>query len=242
MAVLKTSLEDWPSRRVWRLKNGYQPVVRKTFFKDLKTSFLNVLKPKLDAISKTDIQVVLNSTIVGSSERPYRGWILVATRLHIRLEEESRRLVFETFMKTWKRLPTRRFEDVFSINATGIQVVLNIITVGIFGTNHLPFCPCLKRENDQGLGYVIDTLQSGPEVNRWLQSMYDTLVCLWAYMSFWHMGKDNLTYLNHQYLQLIYYEGDYLASPNSFYCLDFYNASNWTTINCNNNHVYVDIL
>ena len=98
--------------------------------------------------------------------------------------------------------------------------------------NHLSFCPCLKRKNDQGLGYVIDTFQSGLEVNPWLQSMYNTLASLWAYMSLCHMRKYDLTYLNHQHLQLL--------RRWQFCCLDFYNASNGTTINCNNRHVYVD--
>ena len=47
-------------------------------------------------------------------------------------------------------------------------------------TNHLPFCPCLKWENDQGLAYVIDPFPSGLEVNRWLEYMYGTLVCMWV--------------------------------------------------------------
>ena len=86
----------------------------------------------------------------------------------------------------------------------------------IDSTNHLPFCPCLKRENDQGLGYVIDTFQSGLEVNRWLQSMYTTLVCMWAYMTLCHMRKDRLTlFLNRQYIELIYYKGTDKVSPNS---------------------------
>ena len=62
----------------------------------------------------------------------------------------------------------RSLGSVFTGNETGI----------INFTNHLPFCPCLKRESDQGLGYAIDTFLSGLEVNRWLQSMYNTLVCL----------------------------------------------------------------
>ena len=44
-------------------------------------------------------------------------------------------------------------------------------------TNHSPFCPCLKRENDQRLIYAINTFQSGLEINRWLQAMYNTLIC-----------------------------------------------------------------
>ena len=39
--------------------------------------------------------------------------------------------------------------------------------VVIYLTNHLPFSPCLKRENDQRLAYVIDQFQPGLEVNRW---------------------------------------------------------------------------
>ena len=47
-----------------------------------------------------------------------------------RFEDQFSRLAFKTCMKTYKSLPTRRSEDVFSINAPGIQVVLNIIIVG----------------------------------------------------------------------------------------------------------------
>ena len=54
----------------------------------------------------------------------------------------------------------------------------------IYLTNHLPFSPCLKREHDQGLAYVIDQFQSGLEVNRWLQSMYNKLV--WLYVTLSH--------------------------------------------------------
>ena len=51
------------------------------------------------------------------------------------------------------------------------------------------------------------------------------------------MRRYNLTYLNHQHLQLIYYESDWSDVARQFFCLDFYNASNGTTINSNNKHV-----
>ena len=121
----------------------------------------------------------------------------------------------------------------------GLPLVENETSI-IALTNHLPFRPRLKRENDKGLAYVIDPFQSGLDVNRWLQPMYNSLVCLWVYMSLCHMRKDNLTYLNHQHLQLVYYEGDWSSVTQQFCCLDFNNASNGTTINCNNKHVNVD--
>ena len=97
IAVLKTSLEDWSLRRVWSLKTLTDPSFWRRIFKTLKTSFLDVLKPKPGALSKTGIQVVLKSTIFGFSERPHIAWILFAIRLHIRpetsLEDGSSRRV-----------------------------------------------------------------------------------------------------------------------------------------------------
>ena len=62
----------------------------------------------------------------------------------------------------------RPFGSPWTENETGI----------IDLTNHLPFCPCLKRKNDQGLAYVIDTFHSEIGVNRWLLYIYTTLACL----------------------------------------------------------------
>ena len=69
--VLKTSLQDRSSRRVWRLKND--PSFWKRIFKVLKVNILDVLQPKFNAHLKTSIQVVLKTTTVGSSKRWYDG-------------------------------------------------------------------------------------------------------------------------------------------------------------------------
>ena len=97
IAVLNTSLEDWPLRRVWRLKNVNRPVVLKTYFQRPQCQF----SKRVEAPAWRPFQNWHSSrTVVGFSERPYTGWILLAARLHIRLEEESWILVFNTCMKT----------------------------------------------------------------------------------------------------------------------------------------------
>ena len=83
------------------LKTSTDPSLRsRIFFTYLKTSFLNVLKPKLDALSKTGIQVVLNTTVV-----VFRTSVYMLNIVRSASSKTSSRLV-------WKIGPQDVYEDL----------------------------------------------------------------------------------------------------------------------------------
>ena len=106
MAVSKTSLEDWCSRRVRRPKTLTNLSSWGRIFKDHKTSFLDVLKPKLDALFETVIYC-LQHVFITVLKTSLEDW---PSRRVWRLKNVNRPVVLKTYFQTPQDQFSKRVE------------------------------------------------------------------------------------------------------------------------------------